>query len=256
MAEAPGWDVARYQNLHSFVWHYGESLVDLLSPQPGERILDLGCGTGQLTQKLAEYGALVEGLDADPAMVTQAQQNYPHLSFRMAKAQGFTVDVPYDAVFSNAVLHWVLDPAAVLTCVWQALRPGGRFVAEFGGKGNVQTIMNALQDVLGQSAGPPVWYFPSLAEYAALLEAQGFEVTDAHLFDRPTPLADGEKGLAHWLRMFGTRCFQGMSEAEVNQVVLQIEIQLKASLYQAQENLWIADYRRLRVRAVKQSMTE
>ena len=242
------WDVDRYQGQHSFVWHYGASLIELLSPQPQERILDLGCGTGQLTQQIAERGAIADGIDADPAMVAQAQQNYPALHFYVADAQKFTVETTYDAVFSNATLHWIAEPAAVIGCVHEALKPSGRFVAEFGGQGNVQTIIAGVEAVLGQS-GLNFWYFPSVAAYTALLEAQGFEVTYATLFDRPTPLTDGDRGLANWLKMFGNRFFQHCNEAETEQIIQQVEQLLRPKLYQNKG--WIADYRRLRITATK-----
>ncbi|MEO0539690.1 MAG: methyltransferase domain-containing protein, partial [Cyanobacteria bacterium P01_A01_bin.105] len=193
------WDTDRYQTQHDFVWQYGEGLLPLLAAQPGEYILDLGCGTGQLTQQIADQGARVIGLDADPAMVTEAQNNYPDLTFRQADARDFTVAEPCDAVFSNATLHWVTEPAAAVQAIYRALKPGGRLVAEFGGQGNVQTIIAAVEAVLGRSGLSP-WYFPSLAEYVGLLAEQGFEVTFAQLYERPTPLK-GEDGLANWVRM-------------------------------------------------------
>jgi trans-aconitate 2-methyltransferase len=244
------WDVDRYQTQHRFVWEYGESLIDLLAPQPGERILDLGCGTGELTQIIAETGALVEGIDADPAMIAQARRQVPGIPFRIADACTLTVDQPVDAIFSNAVLHWISDPVAVVQAVTQALKPGGRFVAEFGGRGNVQAIITAVEAALQQPA-QPLWYFPSLAEYASLLEASGLDVTYATLFDRPTPLQDGDRGLANWLKMFGLPLFQGRSPEQIAALLPQIEARLKPQLYQNQG--WIADYRRLRVAAFKTS---
>ncbi|MEM8810334.1 MAG: methyltransferase domain-containing protein [Cyanobacteria bacterium P01_G01_bin.38] len=244
------WDTQRYQTQHDFVWEYGAALVDLLAPQPGEHILDLGCGPGQLTQALAQAGALVEGIDADPAMIAQAQQNYPELTFRTADARNFEVASPLDAVFSNAVLHWVSVPEAVVQSVGRALKPGGRFVAEFGGKGNVQTIVAAVEACLHR---PNFWYFPSVAEYASLLEANGFEVTFAALIDRPTPLKAGEQGLANWLRMFGDRFFANLSEAETISVIRQVEDRVRSRLYRDndQNSGWIADYRRLRIVTTK-----
>lgn len=242
------WDTDRYQSQHSFVWHYGQSLIEILDPQPQEQILDLGCGTGQLTQQIAERGAITEGIDADPTMIAQAQNNFPHLNFRVAEAQQFTAEMPCDAVFSNAVLHWIPEPDKVIRSVFQALKPGGRFVAEFGGQGNVQTIIKAVESVLGQP-NLNFWYFPSIATYTTLLENQGFEVTYAVLLDRPTPLKEGDKGMANWLKMFGNQFFKGLSTAEIESVLRQIETILKPQLYQ--NNGWIADYRRLRVIAKK-----
>jgi trans-aconitate methyltransferase len=253
------WNAELYESKHAFVWQYGRSLIELLSPQSGERILDLGCGTGQLTQQIAIAHAQVTGIDRSPTMIETAQQNYPALEFLVADAQSFEVDRPFDAVFSNAVLHWILDPDSVIYSVYQALKPGGRFVAEFGGKGNVQSIVQALYHALEtiQSTPPEAhWYFPSIAEYTTRLERQGFEVTDATLLDRPTPLS-GEDGLANWLQMFASRFLEKLSDEERplagisqrSQVIRSVEQELRPALYQADH--WIADYRRLRVVAVK-----
>lgn len=181
------WNAACYQNQCSYVWQHGESLLSLLNPQPGEHILDLGCGPGQLTDKIAASGATVIGLDSDHAMIAQAQANYPHITFEVADAANFQLEEPVDAVFSNAALHWVTQAEAAVRCMAVALKPGGRLVVELGGKGNVQTILAALEQASGRTGLNP-WYFPSLSEYAALLERAGLEPISAHLFDRPTAL--------------------------------------------------------------------
>lgn len=239
------WNAARYQSQHSYVWQHGENLLAQLNPQVGERILDLGCGTGQLTEKIASSGARVIGMDSDLAMIAQAQANYPHLPFQTADATNFQLPEPADAVFSNAVLHWVPQAESAARCIAQALRPGGRFVAELGGKGNVQTILAALEKVSGRANLNP-WYFPSLGEYAALLETAGLEVVYANLFDRPTPL--GETGLAGWLEMFAQRSFAELSADEWAKMVKAVEA-AAPQLYQNGE--WTADYRRLRIVAIK-----
>jgi len=178
-------------------------------------------------------------------MIDQAGANYPRLSFEVANAEDFQVSPAVDAVFSNAALHWVQRPKAAARCIVDALKPGGRFVAEFGGKGNVQAILTALEDASGQSDLNP-WYFPSIGEYSALLESIGLEVTYANLFDRPTALA--ESGLAGWLEMFGQRFFSHLSSSEWAELVKAVESRVP-QLYQ--EGRWIADYRRLRVVAMK-----
>ncbi|HEY9629552.1 MAG TPA: methyltransferase domain-containing protein [Coleofasciculaceae cyanobacterium] len=257
MAIAPNirWDTARYENQHAFVWEYGESLLDLLSPQLGERILDLGCGTGHLTAKIAASGAEAIGIDADAAMIEKAQQNYPHLSFAVADARTFQVAQPIDAVFSNAVLHWIHQPDRVIGQVGQALKSGGRFVAEFGGQGNVAGILRSLQQALQPycSSPPNPWYFPSLSEYTTRLECQGFEVIYAALFDRPTPLQGGEAGMANWLKMFAHGLLAELPDPAQAQVIQAVEADLRSTHYAADETggQWTADYRRLRVLAVK-----
>ncbi len=248
------WNAALYEGKHAFVWQYGEDILKLLSPQLGERILDLGCGTGQLTEKIKSVGAEVMGIDSSAAMITKAEANYPTIQFAVADARNFKVAQPLDAVFSNAALHWVKEADAVISCIWQALKPGGRFVAEFGGKGNVNAIASTLFNIL-ESTGSVIpetlnpWYFPSIGDYSTRLEKQGFDVTYAVLFDRPTPLADGEAGLANWIKMFASTILAQYSADEQNRIIAALEQRLKPTLYR--DGTWIADYRRLRVVAIK-----
>jgi trans-aconitate methyltransferase len=248
------WNTALYQEQHAFVWQYGESLLKLLAPKAGERILDLGCGTGQLTAKIAESGAFVQGIDSSLAMISTAKSNYPHINFAAADARDFQVEQPLDAVFSNAVLHWIKPPDAAIDCVEKALKPGGRFVAEFGGKGNVGAIARALLNVLSeigcsepQALNP--WYFPSIGEYALLLEKRGFDVGYAVLFDRPTPLEGGSAGMVNWIEMFAGGFLAGLSPEVRSQVINAVVENLRPALYR--DDNWIADYRRIRIVAVK-----
>ncbi|MBX2864782.1 MAG: methyltransferase domain-containing protein [Leptolyngbyaceae cyanobacterium MAG.088] len=242
------WDTDRYQNQHDFVWQYGTALLDLLKVKPGDRILDLGCGTGELTHALAETGAIVSGIDADADMIAVAQQQYPQLSFGVADARTFTLEQAVDGIFSNAVLHWVKPPEQVVQRVANGLKPGGQFVAEFGGRGNVQKIVEAVETVR-QRKNLNSWYFPSVGDYAHLLETYGLEVSFAALIDRPTLLKDGDCGLANWLRMFGGQLFVGLSSDDVDIVISGVESLLRSHLYDGSQ--WHADYRRLRVVAVK-----
>jgi len=250
------WNSALYEGSHAFVWQYGESLLELLVPKAGERILDLGCGTGQLTEKIAQSGAFVHGIDSSLSMISTARSNYPQLDFAVANARNFQVNEPLDAVFSNAVLHWIKEPDAVINCVAKALKPGGRFVAEFGGKGNVGAIVRALLSVLSeigceepQALNP--WYFPSIGEYAGLLEKQGFDVGYAVLFDRPTPLEGGSAGMANWIKMFAGGFLSGLSDDVRSHVIRTVEEHLRSVLYR--DGNWNADYRRIRIVAVKKS---
>lgn len=245
------WKNTALYGQHAFVWQYGKDLIQLLNPQTGEHILDLGCGMGQLTAQIAETGAITLGLDRASEMIAQARVNYPHLSFRVADARNFQVEQPSDAVFSNAALHWIREPAAVIDCIRQSLKAGGRFVAEFGGYGNVRCILAALNHALNQQGILPEiqnpWYFPKISEYATQLETQGFEVTHAVLFDRPTPLEAGAAGMANWLNMFANSVLADLSDPD--SVIRSVEAQLRDSLYQ--DGVWVADYRRIRVRAIK-----
>ena len=242
------WDSTLYEQHHGFVSQLGAGLIELLAPQAGERILDLGCGTGHLTQQIAQHGACVTGLDSDAAMLRQARANYPQLRFILGDGQNFTLDEPVDAIFSNAALHWMTDATGAAACMARALRPGGRLVAEFGGQGNVQTLYGAFCAAL-QEVGLPVptaspWYFPAPDDYAALLTAQGFEVLAARLFARPTPL-EGEAGLRNWLHMFLGDTLADLSSAERERVLLATGRRLRPT--QWQDGHWVADYIRLRV---------
>jgi trans-aconitate methyltransferase len=240
------WDTELYEARHNFVWRLGEGVVELLRPQAGERILDLGCGPGQLTKKIAESGADVMGLDASPEMIGQARQNYPELRFVLRDAAAMQFENEFDAVFSNAALHWMLDPAAVVRGVARALRTGGRFVAEMGGKGNIQTIVTAIHGVVSKYRPIPAsrQYYPSVSEYASILEANGLEVRMAQLFDRPTPL-EGDTGMENWIRQFKMYYFEGLPAAVVSEVVADLRGKL------LNEDGWYADYRRLRFEAVR-----
>ncbi|MFD1644097.1 class I SAM-dependent methyltransferase [Haloarchaeobius litoreus] len=241
------WSADDYDGGHAFVFEYGEGVVDLLEPGPGERILDLGCGTGHLTASIAESGADVVGLDADREMVAEAARTYPDLRFVRGDARRFAFREPFDAVFSNAALHWIHEQDAVLESVADALRPGGRFVAELGGTGNVAAIVGAVEAeaaARGYDVENP-WYFPSVGEYATRLEAHGFEVRYATLFDRPTELDDGEDGLAGWLGMFGDGLLGPIPADEREAVISDVEDRLRNELFE--DGTWTADYRRLRV---------
>lgn len=254
------WDASLYQEKHGFVWQYGEDLLQLLQPQTGEKILDLGCGTGQLTEKIAQSGAEVIGIDNADSMIVRARDNFsslPNLRFEVADARNFHslfLQESLDAVFSNAALHWVKEADAVINNIYKALKIGGRFVAEFGGKGNIQAITHALYKALGEigidnaSALNP-WYYPSIAEYSSLLEAYGFEVQYAILFSRPTPLTDGDAGMANWIKMFASSFLNQLDNDEKIQVIQGVEEQLKPALYKS--GTWTADYRRIRIFAIR-----
>ena len=253
-ASAPAWDAQLYNSKHDFVWKYGAEVAALLAAKPGERILDLGCGTGHLTSQIAESGAQVVGVDRSEEMILAARQAYPKIKFDVVDARELQFHEEFDAVFSNAVLHWIHEPALVIQGVRNALRPGGRFVAELGGKGNIAGIKPAL-DQARIRVNPAVtgkinpWYYPSVSEYSTLLEANGFEVRYITLFDRPTALADGEAGLRNWVVMFGSDYLAGLDSEKREIFFRDIESVLRPGLFR--DGQWWADYRRLRLVAVK-----
>lgn len=248
------WNTDLYDNSHSFVSKYGADIIELLNPKAGEKILDLGCGTGDLAEVISQRGAIVTGIDSSPEMIKTAESKYPHLQFDIKSATDFSCDQKFDAIFSNATLHWVLDYQKAISCIYDNLKSeGGRFVAEFGGKGNVANIVKALKGALIKKgfvakSEKRVWYFPSLSAYASLLEQAGFRVTFAAHFDRPTPLSDGH-GLRNWLRMFGTPYLENLDNEMVEEILGDVENQLHASNFK--DGNWFADYVRLRIVAYK-----
>ena len=254
ISAANAWNPSLYDQRHAFVYQHGADLLDLLKPQQGERILDLGCGTGQLTAKINEAGAEVVGIDASAEMIAQARKNFPDIAFQVADARDYRTDQLFDGVFSNAALHWVKPAEAAAKTIAAALQPGGRFVGELGGHGNVRQIVAGLQAAMSAAVGRDVgdinpWYFPSIAEYAVLLDAEGLEVQCALLFDRPTPLEEGEPGMANWLAMFAQPCLTGVSEQKRPAVIADAIERMRPHLWH--DGQWTADYRRLRIVAVK-----
>lgn len=249
MAEK-GWDADGYDRSFGYVSSYGRGLLGLLAAVPGERVLDLGCGTGELAAALADLGIEVRGIDADASMIRQARAKHPGIGFEQADGHHFVVADPVDAVLSNAALHWMLDPSAVIARVRAALRPGGRFVAEFGGQGNVAIIRTAVRDAAAAAGVDPgrvhvPWFFPSPAEYATLLEVGGFRVRRMEHFDRLTALDDCPDGILDWLRMFGTELLSGVPTDLHEQVMRDSAQRCRPALFR--DGRWHADYVRLRV---------
>ena len=237
------WSPADYQRHAAFVPALGASILARLAPGAGERILDLGCGDGVLTAQILAAGALVTGVDASPEMVKAAAAR--GVDAHLVDARNLPFRGEFDAVFSNAVLHWVADADAVLAGVARALRPGGRFVAEFGGHTNVAAIAVAIRAVFGRHGvrySSP-WYYPTPDEYRARLEAHGFVVRDIRLFPRPTPLPTG---MAGWLRTFRVTQFEGVPPGLAQQIEDEIVELLRPSLCDA-AGQWTADYVRLQV---------
>ena len=243
------WDPDLYARNARFVSDLGMSVVALLDPRPGERILDLGCGDGVLTEKLAALGCEVVGVDASPAQVEAARAR--GLDARLLDGEALPFEGEFDAVFSNAALHWMKKPGAVVEGVGRALRTGGRFVAECGGRGNVRRIEAALAEALGrrgrdaEAVNP--WYFPSSEEYRRLLEAHGFEVREMTLFPRPTPLPGD---ILEWLETFGGSFISAVPETERPGLLREVRDAIRPGLCDSQ-GLWTLDYVRLRFAASK-----
>lgn len=248
------WNSKLYDDKHRFVSAYGNDLISLLDPQANEMILDLGCGTGDLAHEISKSHATVIGMDNSAPMISRAEEKFPEIAFRVASAKDFDFEERFDAIFSNAVLHWILDQEAVVSRIFKHLKSGGRFVAEFGGKGNVKSIFEAVAHAFKKQNIPSVgrmnfFYYGSIGEYGSLLEKHGFVVSFASHFYRATPLADGENGIAHWLAMFGEKFFHGLSEKEIQQVMADATAYLKSTHFH--DGQFIADYQRLRIVAYK-----
>ncbi|MEX8548218.1 MAG: trans-aconitate 2-methyltransferase [Mucilaginibacter sp.] len=251
------WNAELYDQKHDFVFKYGENVLDLLEPKPGEKILDLGCGSGYLTNAIREASAEVLGIDSSAEMIAKAKQSYPQTDFKVADATDLGFDASFIAIFSNAVLHWIKaeDQLKMMHAVFMALKPGGRFVAEMGGKGNVGWMISTLRKVLiqqgyQQQAEMDYLFFPSVGEYATLLEKAGFKVSYAAHFDRETLLQDQAEGVKKWLTMFASDFFIGIKEAHRQQILEEITQQLQP--YYQRNGEWYADYKRLRFIAYKE----
>ncbi|MDN4492354.1 class I SAM-dependent methyltransferase [Ureibacillus aquaedulcis] len=248
------WNANLYDQSHYFVSQYGTELLQLLAPQENEKILDLGCGTGDLARELKDLGTHVIGVDKSVNMIEQAKGKYAEISFKVKDATELGYKEEFDAVFSNATLHWVKHPEKALQCIFDSLKKGGRFVAEFGGKGNVQSITD---EVILQIEAEGIkfrkeqfpWFYPSIAQYTGMMEAAGFRVTFAQHFDRPTKL-EGEQGLKKWIEMFGGEIFNSVNEQQKRTIVSRVENNLKAILFH--DGNWYADYKRIRVIGVKE----
>lgn len=247
------WNAEKYTDDFSFVHQYGSGAAELVDCERGSSILDLGCGNGALTKALSEKGFVVAGLDASGELLEIARKNYPELTFLQGDATEFTLENPVDAVFSNAVFHWISkeDQMAMLSCVQRALKPGGQFVFEFGGCGNNARIHQALAQAFaeyGYSYEMP-FYFPGIGEYAPMVEKAGFQVRFALLFDRLTELK-GQDGLRDWIHMFVKTPFSMIEEEKIREEIISKAVEhLKEELYI--DGIWYADYVRIRMKAIR-----
>jgi len=243
------WRPGAYNSHAAFVSNFGTSVVDLLQVRHGERILDLGCGEGTLAEKLKALGAEVVGVDSSPSMVEAMRAR--GLTANVMSGDSLTYTSEFDAVFSNAALHWMQNYHGVIGGVFTALKPGGRFVGEFGAAGNIRCIVDAIQDVMSRNpefgAFKNPWFFPTAEAYTDALKAGGFAVEYAEAFPRPTPLATG---IREWLKVFADHVISGLHSTHVERFLGEVESQVRPSLYTVDSG-WVADYVRLRFVATK-----
>lgn len=247
-APSQHWHSQTYHDNARFVSDYGVGLLEILAPQSGERILDIGCGDGVLTQKIQACGTQVVGIDGSADFVRTAQAN--GIDARQMDAQAMDFVDAFDAVFSNTALHWMPDAQAVVQGMYRALTAGGRLVAEFGGAGNVAQICQAVAEA-AQAEGAVmhnVWYFPSAADYQALLTQCGFQVTFCSTYPRPTPLPTGIRG---WLDTFAAPLLPNSTADKRSRILARAAQTLEQRLARDSDNRLLADYIRLRVTALK-----
>ena len=251
MSQITSWNPELYARNARFVSDFGAPLLEILTPKPGEVILDLGCGDGALTDRIGLFGCRVVGVDASFAQISAARNR--GLEVLVMDGHNLCFRTKFDAVFSNAALHWMKLPAAVVSGVWNALKPGGRFVGEFGGKGNVGKIRFVLHAALRTYGIDPAaidpWYYPSAEEYSEVLCAAGFTVDSAELIPRPTRLPGHISG---WLETFAQPFLNAVGERERPAFLREIVRHLEPLLRDSQGN-WFVDYIRLRFAATKAS---
>lgn len=250
------WNPDLYDNKHDFVFKFGEEIVELLNPQNNETILDIGCGTGDLTKKIAELCGKITGIDNSNEMIQTAQKKYPEISFIHADAKDYQFDNKFDAIFSNAVLHWIPQADIMIRNANNHLKIGGRYVVEFGGKGCNYSIINTLKEQLDKEglnypSIESMLYYPSVSQYSTILENNGFEVNLALLFDRPTELKEGINGLQYFIEMFLNWLFKYVSDFDKSAIIDKTIDILKPQIFNGTS--WIADYRRIRILAYKRN---
>ncbi len=247
------WNTELYDKKHDFVSKFGEGILSYLQPKSGETILDLGCGTGDLTEEIFQKGVRVIGMDNSAEMIQAAKTKFPFIEFLQTDARIMNFDTRFDAIFSNAVLHWIKEKELVIRQMHLLLKENGRIVLEFGGKGNIQQMENAMRTVLKKrgfydNANLDFWYFPSIAEYATELEKQNFRVIHAEHFDRNTPLK-GDRGMKDWFKMFGINFLNGIPETAIEDILEDADKILRPTHYR--DGIWNADYKRIRIVATK-----
>ncbi|MDE6005210.1 MAG: methyltransferase domain-containing protein [Oscillospiraceae bacterium] len=243
-----------YDNKHDFVAEYGKNLLEFIPQDKKQVILDLGCGTGTLTVKLTDFGARIIGIDSSQNMIAKAKEqfkNIKNIEFQVCNALALPFEQEFDVVFSNAVFHWIDNHDILLKNIYQALKPTGLLICEFGANGNIAIIENAFAEVCKDFGYDDKlkFNFPTVENFRKLLENHKFIIDKIYDFDRPTVLKDNEKGLCNWIKQFFISELQVMPENIQARIIQKTEELTREKLWNGKE--WVADYRRLRVIAHK-----
>lgn len=240
------WNSTLYDKKHNFVAEYGKGLLEFVSPNAKQSILDLGCGTGILTAQLADFCDRIVGVDGSQNMIDKAKKEFSDIEFKVCDALSLPFEKEFDVVFSNAVFHWISDHDALLKNIYKVLKPQGVLVCEFGASGNIATIENAFSEACSSRGYgyEPKFNFPMVEDFGNLLENNGFVIDKIYDYDRPTVLRDGEQGLANWMKQFYASELEAMPEHVQAMVLEKVEELTRDNLWNGAE--WVADYRRTR----------
>ncbi|MCL2212825.1 MAG: class I SAM-dependent methyltransferase [Oscillospiraceae bacterium] len=245
------WNAELYQDKHSFVSEYGKAILEYVSNNNAQSILDIGCGTGDLTHELAQKSGVVIGIDNSESMIKKAKEKYPKIEFCVIDACNLTWKNSFDIVFSNAVFHWIQNQTKLLEGIYRALKIDGKLICEFGAHGCVAKIWNAFRDILSSYGYDEFYpfYYPTVQEYKRLLDKVGFEIEMAIDFDKPTILKGGKQGLRDWLKQFYASDLSKFDSYQQADIFDKMDETLYRDLWNGEQ--WAADYRRIRVVAAK-----
>lgn len=245
------WNASLYDDKHRFVAEYGKDLLECIPHDPEQAILDLGCGTGILTARLFNLGNRVVGIDSSHSMIEKAKDQFPEIEFRVCNALDLPFEQEFDVVFSNAVFHWIDDHDLLIKNIYKSLHDGGLLICEFGAHGNIKTIEIAFSEICNTygyhyTSG---FNFPTVDDFAQMLEKNKLKIEKIYAYDRPTVLSDGEHGLVHWMKQFFSFELVKIPMDIQNIIFEKMEKVCRNTIWNGKE--WVADYRRLRAIAHK-----
>ncbi len=245
------WDSKLYDDRHNFVAEYGKGLLEYIPNSPNLHILDLGCGTGVLTNQLLAYSDYVIGVDSSVDMIEKAKSQYDNINFYVCDALNLPFKNEFDVVFSNAVFHWISDHNSLAQSIYNALKSNGVLICEFGANGNISTIDKAFKTSCTEYGYEykSKFNFPTSEQFKKVLANNGFSVDEIYSFDRLTPLSDGKNGLSNWMRQFYASELAELPKNTQNEIIANVENITKNELWNGIQ--WVADYRRLRTVAHK-----